>query len=415
MKKDTQSIYDLPQGDLQEEQPRRLRQKKKPRKWLWLTLIVLVVLGAVAAAVLWDANSFDGLRRSIIYARAEKDETGCAKLYYYENDATSRFAAIDGSLVTVAANQVRLLDERSQVLYQNSVRFLHPDLVSGGGVAVAYDIGGTALYALDSKGLRWQQETEGELLAVTVNPHGYVTAVYNKSGAKAAVTVWDSNGAAVFTFQSAQRFVMTAALGQDDRTLAAVTMGQEDGKFQSFLVLYHTDSDKMVATTPVDGGVAYALETLQREFCAVTEQGLYLLDSGGELKASYSYGGQFLRRCVVGDGGWAALLLSRYKSGGYASLITVDGDGNELGGCDIDGEVLDISTAGRYVAVLFSDRLTIYDKYLTEVATLPDVSEVRAVLMRADGSAVLAGAFRAAACPPSSWRRCTCRKAKESV
>lgn len=392
MKKDTQSIYDLPQGDLQEEQPRRLRQKKKPRKWLWLTLIVLVVLGAVAAAVLWDANSFDGLRRSIIYARAEKDETGCAKLYYYENDATSRFAAIDGSLVTVAANQVRLLDERSQVLYQNSVRFLHPDLVSGGGVAVAYDIGGTALYALDSKGLRWQQETEGELLAVTVNPHGYVTAVYNKSGAKAAGTVWDSNGAAVFTFQSAQRFVMTAALGQDDRTLAAVTMGQEDGKFQSFLVLYHTDSDKMVATTPVDGGVAYALETMQREFCAVTEQGLYLLDSGGELKASYSYGGQFLRRCVVGDGGWAALLLSRYKSGGYASLITVDGDGNELGGCDIDGEVLDISTAGRYVAVLFSDRLTIYDKYLTEVATLPDVSEVRAVLMRADGSAVLAGA-----------------------
>lgn len=392
MKKDTQSIYDLPQGDLQEEQPRRLRQKKKPRKWLWLTLIVLVALGAVAAAVLWDANSFDGLRRSIIYARAEKDETGCAKLYYYENDATSRFAAIDGSLVTVAANQVRLLDERSQVLYQNSVRFLHPDLVSGGGVAVAYDIGGTALYALDSKSLRWQQETEGELIAVTVNPHGYVTAVYNKSGAKAAVTVWDSNGAAVFTFQSAQRFVMTAALGQDDRTLAAVTMGQEDGKFQSFLVLYHTDSDKMVATTPVDGGVAYALETLQREFCAVTEQGLYLLDSGGELKASYSYGGQFLRRCVVGDGGWAALLLSRYKSGGYASLITVDGDGNELGGCDIDGEVLDISTAGRYVAVLFSDRLTIYDKYLTEVATLPDVSEVRAVLMRADGSAVLAGA-----------------------
>ena len=392
MKKDTQSIYDLPQGDLQEEQPRRLRQKKKPRKWLWLTLIVLVVLGAVAAAVLWDANSFDGLRRSIIYARAEKDETGCAKLYYYENDATSRYAAIDGSLVTVAANQVRLLDERSQVLYQNSVRFLHPDLVSGGGVAVAYDIGGTALYALDSKSLRWQQETEGELIAVTVNPHGYVTAVYNKSGAKAAVTVWDSNGAAVFTFQSAQRFVMTAALGQDDRTLAAVTMGQEDGKFQSFLVLYHTDSDKMVATTPVDGGVAYALETLQREFCAVTEQGLYLLDSGGELKASYSYGGQFLRRCVVGDGGWAALLLSRYKSGGYASLITVDGDGNELGGCDIDGEVLDISTAGRYVAVLFSDRLTIYDKYLTEVATLPDVSEVRAVLMRADGSAVLAGA-----------------------
>lgn len=395
MKRDTSKIYDFQPGDVQEEQPRRVQKRKKPRKWLWLTLTVIVVLGVVAAAVLWDANSFDGLRRSIIYARAEKDETGCARLYYYENDATSRFAALDGSLVTVAANQIRVLDERSRVLYQTGVRFLHPDLVSGGGVAVAYDIGGTTMYVVDSKGLRWQKETEGELITVSVNPNGYVTASYNKNGAKAAVTVWDSEGNEKFTFNSSQRFVMTAALGRDDRTLAAVTMGQEDGKFQSFLVLYHINSEKEVATTPIDGGVTYALETMQKTFCAVTEQGLYMLDINGAVKTSYSYGGQFLRRCVMGDGGWATLLLSRYKSGGYASLITVDDEGNELGGCDVDGEVLDISSAGRYVAVLFSDRLIIYDKYLTEVATLPDVSEARAVLMRSDGSAVLAGASSA--------------------
>ena len=395
MKRDTSKIYDFQPGDVQEEQPRRVQKRKKPRKWLWLTLTVIVVLGVVAAAVLWDANSFDGLRRSIIYARAEKDETGCAKLYYYENDATSRFAALDGSLVTVAANQIRVLDERSRVLYQTGVRFLHPDLVSGGGVAVAYDIGGTTMYVVDSKGLRWQKETEGELITVSVNPNGYVTASYNKNGAKAAVTVWDSEGNEKFTFNSSQRFVMTAALGRDDRTLAAVTMGQEDGKFQSFLVLDHINREKEVATTPIDGGVTYALETMQKTFCAVTEQGLYMLDTNGAVKTSYSYGGQFLRRCVMGDGGWATLLLSRYKSGGYASLITVDDEGNELGGCDVDGEVLDISSAGRYVAVLFSDRLIIYDKYLTEVATLPDVSEARAVLMRSDGSAVLAGASSA--------------------
>lgn len=395
MKRDTSKIYDFQPGDVQEEQPRRVQKRKKPRKWLWLTLTVIVVLGVVAAAVLWDANSFDGLRRSIIYARAEKDETGCARLYYYENDATSRFAALDGSLVTVAANQIRVLDERSRVLYQTGVRFLHPDLVSGGGVAVAYDIGGTTMYVVDSKGLRWQKETEGKLITVSVNPNGYVTASYNKNGAKAAVTVWDSEGNEKFTFNSSQRFVMTAALGRDDRTLAAVTMGQEDGKFQSFLVLYHINSEKEVATTPIDGGVTYALETMQKTFCAVTEQGLYMLDTNGAVKTSYSYGGQFLRRCVMGDGGWATLLLSRYKSGGYASLITVDDEGNELGGCDVDGEVLDISSAGRYVAVLFSDRLIIYDKYLTEVATLPDVSEARAVLMRSDGSAVLAGASSA--------------------
>lgn len=395
MRKDTHRIYEFQSGDAQEEQPRRVQPKKKRRRWLFLVLSVVLVLAAVAVALVWDANSFDGLRRSIIYARAEKDETGCATLYYYENDATSRFAALDGSLVTVAANQIRVLNERSEVLYQNGVQFLHPELISGGGVAAAYDIGGTTLYVLDSKGLRWQQETEGELISVTVNPHGYVTAVYNRSGAKAAVTVWDDKGTPVFTFLSSQRFVMTAALGRDDRTLAAVTMGQEDGGFQSFLVLYRTNSEKEVSTTAIGGGVTYDLMTMQGAFCAVTEQGLHLLDENGKQQMTYSYGGQYLRRCVVGDSDWAALLLSRYKSGGYASIITVDADGNELGGREIDGEVLDMSSAGRYVAVLFSDRLTIYDKYLTEIATLPDVSDSRAVLMRGDGSAVLAGGERA--------------------
>ena len=66
MKRDTQKIYDFQPGDVQEEQPRRVQKRKKPRKWLWLTLAVVVVLGIVAAALLWDANSFDGLRRSII-------------------------------------------------------------------------------------------------------------------------------------------------------------------------------------------------------------------------------------------------------------------------------------------------------------------------------------------------------------
>ena len=54
-----------------------------------------------------------------------------------------------------------------------------------------------------------------------------------------------------------------------------------------------------------------------------------------------------------------------------------------------------MSAAGRYIAVLFSDRMVIYDKTLAECARLDAVSEARQVLMRADGSAVLAGSTAA--------------------
>ena len=63
---------------------------------------------------------------------------------------------------------------------------------------------------------------------------------------------------------------------------------------------------------------------------------------------------------------------------------------------ELDAEVSSLSAAGRYVAVLCSDHLTIYDKQLLpECADLEEVSQAREVLMRSDGSAVLAGSTAA--------------------
>ena len=66
-------------GNTQEEAPKRILKKPKKKKTLLFVILTAVVLIAVLIAVLWDANSFDGLRRRVIYARAQKDENGCAE------------------------------------------------------------------------------------------------------------------------------------------------------------------------------------------------------------------------------------------------------------------------------------------------------------------------------------------------
>ena len=52
-------------GNTQEEAPKRILEKPKKKKTLWFVLLAVVVLAAVMVAVLWDANTFDGLRRRI--------------------------------------------------------------------------------------------------------------------------------------------------------------------------------------------------------------------------------------------------------------------------------------------------------------------------------------------------------------
>lgn len=72
----------------------------------------------------------------------------------------------------------------------------------------------------------------------------------------------------------------------------------------------------------------------------------------------------------------------------------------------VDSEVLDLSAAGRYLAVLYSNKLVIYDQKLRECAVLEDVSSARRVLMRSDGR--------------RCWREptppaCICRKKRRRV
>ena len=335
--------------------------KKSKKRFLWLALVTLLALIAVVLSVLYDRGEFDGLRRRLLYTKAQKDENGCAQLYRYASDQSGSFASLDGSLVSVSMHQVSVLDETGKTVYEQTVKFQSPALVRGASRAAAYDVGGTSVYVLTAKG---------------------------------AVRVYDASGQPVFAYRSADRFIMTAALSDDSRTLAAVTMGQSSGVFTSYVVFYRINSESALTTTALTGSLIYDLIPMGSRFCAVMEEQLCFLDDSGEVRAAYSCGSDYLRRVDCGDG-YAALLLGRYRNGTQHRLVTVDSDGQVMASLDVDGEVLSMSAAGRYIAVLFSDRMVIYDKTLAECARLDAVSEARQVLMRADGSAVLAGSTAA--------------------
>ena len=394
MDNNTNNWKEFTLGNPQEEKPRRVAKRRR-RPLLVLLAVAVVLAGIVTAAVLLDRSGFDGLRRSIIYAKAVKDENGCAQLYRYNSDQSGHFASLDGSLVSVSMHQLTVLDEKNRTLYDESVKFQTPSLQSRGGRAVAYDVGGTEVYVLSDKGLVYKLDCAGEVLNASLNQKGWLTVVCGESGCKAAVRVYDAEGEAVFAFRSSDRFVMTAALSADSRTLAAVTMGQENGVFASYVVFYRVNSDKEAGRCTLRGSVVYDLTAAGSGFCAVTEEQMCFLSGDGVMTAAYDYGGDYLRRVSVSDDGYAAVLLGRYRTGTQHRIVTVNGEGKELAALEIDAEVASLSAAGRYVAVLTGEELVIYDKQLKPCAQLQEVSQAREVLMRSDGSAVLAGSMAA--------------------
>ena len=378
-------------GNPQEEAPKRIQPKNKKKKWLRLAVVTAIVLAIVALAVLWDSTTFDGLRRSFVYARADKDENGCARLYSYDSDRSGCFATLDGSLIRSSLSQVSVMGEDGNMRFHESVKFRCAAIDSNGKRAVAYDIGGTELYVLDSKGLVHHITCDSEVQSAQLGEDNKLAVVVNKSGYKAAVYVYDAAGQLTFEFDSADKFIMTAAVSDDGKHLAAVTMGQSDGVFTSYVVIYRMNRKEPTATCELPGEAVYDLRTVDNTFCVVAENALYFVANNGTINASYPFEESYLRRCSLQGDGFAALLLGRYKSGAQGTLLTVDERGKVIGQVEADGEVLDLSASGNYVAALYSDHLTIYDKRMRECATLSNVSAAREILMRDDGSAVLAG------------------------
>ena len=73
-------------------------------------------------------------------------------------------------------------------------------------------------------------------------------------------------------------------------------------------------------------------------------------------------------------------------------LVTVDDDGEEIASLDVAEEVRDVSACGRYLSVLYADRLVVYNRQLQVYATLHGPEHTREVLTRADGSVLMIGA-----------------------
>ena len=297
-------------GNPQQDAPRRVEKKKRwtRRRLLWLGIVAAVLLAVVAVSLLWQQGTFDGLRRSVIYARAEKDENGCAQLYQYAADREYRFVSLSGSLAAASNSRILLMGEDGQVRYSESILFTNCTVTGNGKWAAVYDVGGKEIYVLDTQGEVYRLTLDGDILAAALNPGGYLAVTVNTSGYKASVEVYDPKGEKVFAFHSGDQFLMTAAVSADSRQMAAVTMGQEDGSFVSSLALYRLGREERYAECLLpENAVVYDLGTVGGSYCAVTETGLQLVTTGGKLAGSYSYDGGYLHRCSLGGDGYVAL------------------------------------------------------------------------------------------------------------
>lgn len=370
--------------------------KKKPNIFVRLLAFLVtlaLLLGAVAAVVYRDRLNFDSIRRWFVYRSLEKSDSGQTESFQYDSAGKGGYSQVGDDLLVWSTAGVRLYSSGGVEYLNESLTLNRPVADTCGSAALIYDAGGNVLHTYEDRSTSFVLNTEQghEILSTRMGPGGSFAVTTRESGYKGVVTVYSSGGHPVVGIRISTRFVTDGLLSDDGKTVAVLTVGQNEDVFESGLDLYALDGDVPFASYSLGNNAILDLRADGSAFWALGESSLSVARADGSAAVHYDYAGRYLKDYALDGDGFSALLLGKYRAGSGAALVTVGADGQELASLDLEDQVLDLDASGRYVAVLTAAGLTLYTKDLQLYDALENTMGARSVVLRSDGTAFLVG------------------------
>lgn len=373
---------------------------KKPNillRLLALLITAALVLGALILVVYRDRFNVDALKRWLSYRSLETSDTGQATPFTHAGGDKLSLDYLEDGILLASAAGAHYYSFSGETYAEEVVAMEHPVLSASDKAGVVYDAGGKSLFAFRGTEESFQLSLEGgsDLLSARVNDSGWLAVTAQQSGFKGAVTVYNSRGSEVIQIRLSSTFVIDAILSPDCKTVAVITMDQENGVFQSNVLFYPVNKEEPSAQVSLGSMAVLDLDYEFQTLWILGEDCLLTVSPDDQTVQTYSFGSSYLKGCDFGGSGYAMLLLGRYRAGSASQVLTIDAEGSVIANQALSVQVLDFDSAGNYCSLLTGSGLTIYTRDLQPYATLTATQGARYTSQSADGSALLADAQQA--------------------
>ena len=212
-------------------------------------LLLVLVTGGVAAYVFRDRLNLDALQRYVRYLNVSEDsKTG---RFVYDESNSNRYADLSGGLSVASATGLSLYDKDGVETASIQASMSAPVLKTGGEIAMAYDTGGNTLEAASQKnGSVLHISSQKPILDADIASDGSICYLSSESGYRSVLYVYNSQQALIYRWLSSSQYFMRCTVSSGAKYAAAAALGQEDGMFQSSIVLFRTDSEEILRTIP---------------------------------------------------------------------------------------------------------------------------------------------------------------------
>ena len=367
------------------------------------TIKRVVILAVVAVAVCCLIALFlfnDHLNLDTVFRWGKyltKGNDGETVTYSFDSHSSNRYENFEDGLVVASVGGLNIYDKNGEEALVMQKQLDIPSLLVNEDMALAYDVGGDSLIALHKKrGPVLDLDVTHPILDAYLSDMGAICLSSSERGYRSVLSAYNDRQELIYRWLSSSTYFPCCAISSDGKILAAVSVGQSEGTFESSICLFKTDSEQIQNKIPLGSDLVYDLVFLNDELlCAVGETSIQFISLAGDIVGAYHYEGAHLKDIDLGGDGFLTLTTNKYKAGNRFSIVTVNERGRALNELFVGKEILDLSVCGRYIAALTPGKLTVYTRSLAVYYEVSNVSDVTSVVMRKDGTVLLIGAGEA--------------------
>lgn len=354
-----------------------------PKRRLVL-LIVAAVVVTLALVLLLFSEQLDlaSLGRKLRYG-------GERQTYSFDAHSSNRFAPYGDGLAVVSTGGLKAMGGDGKTLLTVAQPLSEPAVQTGRDVTIFWDIGGETLTAARGGEQVFTFKTDGAILDADISSGDTMCIAASEEGYKTVLRVYDRSRKETYRWFSSSRFFSVCAVSPDGRRMAAVSLGQADGVFESTLCWYRTDEENVQQMLSLGDTLVYDLRFLDRDtLLIVTESGVRIVSADGRTRGEYDFAQRYYRGCAYGDG-FTLVALDLFQAGNRSVIVTLDDSGKLLGEYYTEAELLDVDVCGRYCALLTAQSLTVLRRDLGVYAETDNTTMATSAVLRGDASAIL--------------------------
>lgn len=336
------------------------REKSSGKRFTSSTVIGLCVLLLIAIMVIAAVvSSVSG----VSVADIGKDDNNGALVYDVLPDSITGIESYSSGLVMLTDTALVYLDSNGKNLSSNSHQYSQPVMVKGGSTVLLYDKGGTSFRIEKNSKIYNTYTTTNSITVATVDKKGNYAYVLNEDGGfQSHLYVYSYNGKKLFEWGSSRDYCISTALSDNGKNIAVSMLGVRNGEYVSKVILFNFKDSEALYTAEFADCTVFRLEFLSgKNVAAFTDNGIYVIDSKGEVQKRAEYASTEIMHSAVTDKGLSAIALASHGNTKDSLLNVLDKRMNSSFLLEYNSEIMNVRTSDKFTAVLLGDRIETYN------------------------------------------------------